>query len=414
MTSAAPSERFSGFFIRLSAAGNRFLAAVSGDFSEAKAYARRAERSPRTAQNSFFPVPQDLQAVFHLKRMQDLQKRAALLKKTADYEACLRRDEGAALSAREKSFDGLMLIRLGEDAGSSGQAAVEKTPVATPPSAKSAGGGAPGFSCDFFNKDGSFADLCGNAACCAAFFGREIGRFNGPSFSFSFAGSDLRGDFDENGQIWLSVPKPPPPESRLFVFQEKEYCFDFVRPGVPHGVLKCDGSLVKNPSKFHRLLPLAKAFRENGNGKEGANVTFFHYEKEEAKQVSQAGAKESRASRRLKKRSGGSAGEDAFPPGGGRKPGERIEAATYERGVENWTGACGTGALAAALSFEKARKSASLQTARGETKAAGFLEARRDSEDGPDILTVKMPGGALKVRLSPRFQLSSPAKHGWE
>ena len=497
MTSAGPSER-SGFFVRLSAAGNRFLAAVSGDLLEAKAYARRAENGDP----NLFPVPKDLQGVFHLKRMQDQTERAAFLKKTANYEAAVRRDEGCALSesAREKplrldsvpdrigagklanreseyagasgsgksganpetrSFDGLMLIRLSKDTGLPGGAApppsaedsraadsrtadsrtadsraadsraadsrTADTSAGAASGALASAGAAGNISCDFFNKDGSFADLCGNAACCAVFFGKEIGVFDGPCFSFSFADSFLKGDFDKNRNIWLSVPRPAAAQRRRFVFQEKEYEYDFVRAGVPHGVLNFDAPL--NPSRLNRLLPLAKALRENGNGEEGMNVTFFHYEKERADPRSKdSGArKKNRASFNAEQQDGKikeSALRQNLSRGGGEgRSGENkqrqeisIAAATYERGVEDWTGACGTGALAAALSFEKARtvKAAALQASKSKTKAAGSQEACKGPAHWTEILTVNMPGGALKVRLPPCLQLSSPAQYGWE
>ena len=30
------------------------------------------------------------------------------------------------------------------------------------------------FSCDFYNKDGSRAEMCGNAACCMSFYARSM------------------------------------------------------------------------------------------------------------------------------------------------------------------------------------------------------------------------------------------------
>lgn len=192
------------------------------------------------------------------------------------------------------------------------------------------------FQWDFYNADGSHAEMCGNAARCAALYHRE--RMGGQeSCSFRTAAGLIQARILEPGIVEIRLPTLP--EEGRFIelpYRGKSQEYFFVNTGVPHVVVEGDPDA-----------ELAKALRRSPPlGPSGANVTFFSE----------------------------------------TTPGE-VEAVTFERGVENFTLACGTGAVAAgAFSLLK----------------NPLLK----------VHNVEMPGGSLRVEWkSPREPvLSGPAQ----
>ena len=277
----------------MSSAGNTFLIAD-----------RRSKLSNFANQNTV-PIPEDLQEVFLLANKSPQERKGFLTKLQSFYK-------------NSKTFDGLVVIQTSHKYS---------------------------FACDFFNRDGSTAEMCGNAACCMARYGKETGGFSQASFSFPFGKTLLNGECDKNNQYWIQMNTPPPPLFNLpFSFQKKIYKYALICPGVPHGVLKW-----KPPLQPEKLLPLARELRhKNLKDKNGMNISFYYIEKE-----------------------------------------THLKALTYERGVENFTQACGTGAIATALAFAK-------------TQQTSFKK-----------VTVQMPGGKLTVKFHPALKLSSPAQWGW-
>ena len=153
------------------------------------------------------------------------------------------------------------------------------------------------FQWDFYNSDGSHAEMCGNAARCAAlYFNQKSG---GPAeVSFLTPAGLIKARILEPQLVEVLMPELQ--EDGKFVsihFQKKPSEFFFVNTGVPH--------LVVEEEPNEELAQILRRAPELGEA--GANVTFFT-------EVT---------------------------------PGE-VEAITYERGVENFTLACGTGAVAAA------------------------------------------------------------------
>ena len=281
----------------MSAAGNRFLIAGKID-----PWSVKPLPTPPLA------IPMEFQGVFHLKK-KHLKERRKILKQLSVF------DEGS------KKWDGLVLVQTSKISGRSR------------------------VFCDFFNRDGSFADMCGNAACCIALYGKEMGGGSGHSFSFRFEKSLLRGE-EKSGRLWIPMPRPKALFKKSFSFKKTLYKYTFVQVGVPHGVLKWQSSF-----RQEDLLPIAKKLRfKNSKNASGMNVSFYRVE--------------------------------------GLR---RLSALTYERGVENFTQACGTGALATAFVFAEQEK-----------KNSSFKK-----------VTVQMPGGCLQVQLRPELKLSSPAKWGW-
>jgi len=181
------------------------------------------------------------------------------------------------------------------------------------------------FKWDFYNSDGSYAEMCGNAARCAAlYYHNKVAPEKKIKFE-SITGIIETEILNLDDQI-IQVLMPKITEQDLIktvVLNEKSIKGFFVNTGVPHFVLQ--------------LTPdyeLAKKIRSADEFKEtGTNVTFV--EEDEA---------------------------------------DYISAVTFERGVENFTLSCGTGAVAAAA-FHKIR-----------------------FPDQADVL-VEMPGGVLSVNL---------------
>lgn len=184
------------------------------------------------------------------------------------------------------------------------------------------------FNWDFYNNDGSSAEMCGNAARCAARYVAD--RLGIPSSRVKFktgAGLVITEKLAD-GRIRVVMP---PIQVNNEHFELKTHTgasenFFFVNTGVPHLVQK-----IHEMSDTKNLKEMAQEVRFHADlGKPGSNVTFYVE----------------------------------------KSPGA-IEAVTYERGVEDYTLACGTGAVAAA---------------KAHATEANLSEVK-----------VKMPGGLLEV-----------------
>ena len=201
------------------------------------------------------------------------------------------------------------------------------------------------FECDFYNRDGSRPRMCGNLSCCLALYARETGLAREESFYFKVGPEKVKA-FKQFKENWVEVRPPLPVKTGFFEnFAGASITYSFVSPGVPHGVVER-----KEPPDPSFLRPLALYLRHKNpvRPEEGMNVSFFSVQKN-----------------------------------------QDLRAVTFERGVEDWTPACGTGALAVALAFSKKYPTAV-----------------------KNIISVKMPGGTLKAQLRPSLALFSPARRG--
>lgn len=191
--------------------------------------------------------------------------------------------------------------------------------------------GSPGFDFDwdFYNSDGSTAEMCGNAARCAArFCGESLLAMEDGRFRFKTGAGLVTTEALGDAKIRVKMPEARflQKEISLKTKSSSVEKFALVNTGVPHLVQKIHDML-----DVTSLKDMAREARSHHDLQPaGANVTFF------AEQ---------------------SAGT--------------IKAVTFERGVEDYTLACGTGAVAAALVY-----------------SAGS----RDME-----VEVQMPGGTLQV-----------------
>lgn len=147
------------------------------------------------------------------------------------------------------------------------------------------------FRMRFYNPDGTEADLCGNGARCVAAFARDIGAVKGTTMRFETAAGFV--DAEIIGEQIVKIAMPPP----------HDFGRDFVVSGVPHKIIPVDNLSKADVVGEGRRIRLSEAFAPDGT-----NVDFVTW----------------------------------------RAP-HRLQIRTYERGVEAETGACGTGAVAAAV-----------------------------------------------------------------
>jgi diaminopimelate epimerase len=198
------------------------------------------------------------------------------------------------------------------------------------------------FDWDFYNSDGSTAEMCGNAARCAARFCYE--RLSDKTqFKFKTGAGLVTATLQDNGEVSVVMPQAQwiKKDIEILSMDGAKEKFSLVNTGVPHLVQK-----IKNLDQVSELLDMAREMRSHPTlAPSGANVTFYS--------------------------------ED--------KSGE-IKAVTYERGVEDYTLACGTGAVAAAMVY---------------ADVTGLHDVK-----------VAMPGGSMRVEFSkddPHPLMTGPA-----
>ncbi len=169
------------------------------------------------------------------------------------------------------------------------------------------------FRLHFHNSDGSRAALCGNGLRCICRFAFEKG-LAGPHMTVQTDAGILWGARLDAETYRVQLPRPQNPTG------------DLVTVGVPHV-----GVRLESPDLFQRerLLPLARQLRQTRN----ANIDFYAV-----------------------------TGENS------------LELLTYERGVEAFTAACGTGSAAVALLHLQGKAGA---------------------------VSVRSPGGTLYIEVSP-------------
>jgi diaminopimelate epimerase len=169
------------------------------------------------------------------------------------------------------------------------------------------------FSWRFYNADGSVAEMCGNGARCAARFAC-LNKIAGPKMTFETLAGIIEAEvLQESDDVRLRMTSPF--DFRLdlkLILDGGERDVFFVNTGVPHAVVFVDDDEIPvkewgREVRFHPLFQPA-----------GTNANFVRFLKNGALQVR-----------------------------------------TYERGVEDETMACGTGAVASALIAAALGKTAS-------------------------------------------------------
>jgi len=189
---------------------------------------------------------------------------------------------------------------------------------------------------DFYNSDGSVAEMCGNAARCAGQFCMDELKFTKKIVRFQTLSGLVTCERKSSQQFMVGMPLVKIENEQITLKSgTEEKKFFWVQTGVPHIVLEKEKSFFEDikTEKRRALKSWAQAYRKQPSlGSAGANVTLVC------------------------------------------KNGNEKWAVTFERGVEDFTQACGTGAVAAAAYFEKIKSE--------------------------KIHKIKMPGGELQVDLS--------------
>ncbi len=158
------------------------------------------------------------------------------------------------------------------------------------------------FTMRIFNSDGSEAEMCGNGSRCAARFAAAQG-ITGREMKFrTLAGIIEAKLFEDGAAIKLTDPTGMKNDIPVNI-KGMEYIMQFINTGVPHAVLFTDDVESVSVKMFGSAIRYHETFKPAGT-----NVNFV--------QVIDKGT---------------------------------IRVRTYERGVEDETLACGTGATASAL-----------------------------------------------------------------
>lgn len=193
----------------------------------------------------------------------------------------------------------------------------------------------------FYNADASVAEMCGNAARCAAIFIKKYYKEKRDEFTLKTKAGIIA--LKVNGKnINVLMPKVDLKTDNLSLDIDKKTKVNlkFINSGVPHLVYLLENKKVNlNKSKEW----IAKARKDTTFSEKGSNVTIYSL-----------------------------VGKN------------HIRAVTFERGVEDFTLACGTGAVAAAMAYA-------------------------NNKVGKKI-KVDMPGGKLMVKTANRPILIGEAK----
>ncbi|MFO7783548.1 MAG: diaminopimelate epimerase [Thermodesulfobacteriota bacterium] len=212
------------------------------------------------------------------------------------------------------------------------------------------------FSWRFFNADGGEAEMCGNGGRCVARFAHLNG----------IAGKEMTFE-TQSGPIWaevrgrvVTVLMPQPSEIDLDIdlpAGEGWKSADFVNTGVPHVVLRVEDLVHCPVVELGRMIRNHALFAPNGTNADFIRVT----------------------------------GPDS------------LEIRTYERGVEDETLACGTGAMAAAL--VSARRGLVASPARVKTRSGEeiLIHFEKKEEEGT-FSRVRLEGSTsivYRARLDP-------------
>lgn len=190
---------------------------------------------------------------------------------------------------------------------------------------------------DFFNSDGSAADMCGNGArCFARYVQRATGRNN--DFTFETAAGNIAASF-QGERVTVNLTRPKDLKlSQSVPLSTGATTIHSLNTGVPHAVL-----FVPDADKA-MVMQLGPEIRRHVHfGPRGTNVNF----------VQVLGS-------------------------------NHIRVRTFERGVEGETLACGTGVCAAAMISSRVHKFTSpvkVQVQGGDTLEVSFTEHNGEFDD---------------------------------
>ncbi len=201
------------------------------------------------------------------------------------------------------------------------------------------------FRWQFYNSDGSIPEMCGNGARCAARYAYRAG-IAGEKMRFETVAGIIEAEICAGEEVCLRMTEPFNLKNDIILFiggQERQA--DFINTGVPHTVIFVE--------------------EDNAPVKEWGREVRFHHE---------------------------------FEPDGTNanfvtiKGKNEILARTYERGVEDETRACGTGAVASAIIASIKKKCESPVTVI--TSGGDRLTIAFELKDGGGVENVLLTGPA--------------------
>lgn len=192
------------------------------------------------------------------------------------------------------------------------------------------------FRMNFYNSDGSMAEMCGNGARCVARYAYENKIAGERMLIETVSGNIYAWRIDKRTyKVKLNNPTLIYLENKINI-DDTEFDYSYIElgnPGLPHVVIKYKGL---NNTDNCDILELARKIRENKRFVKGSNVSFYDI-------ISGTSIKI----------------EDGYLEDSVHRDHDIIDNSvvirTYERGVENFTLACGTaaGAAAAVISLKK-------------------------------------------------------------
>jgi diaminopimelate epimerase len=196
----------------------------------------------------------------------------------------------------------------------------------------------------FFNSDGSKAEMCGNGARCAARFAHVTG-IAGSTLSFETEAGVLSAQINEDR---VKVKMPDPSDLKLaypLKLSNRSLEISSINTGVPHAVVMVEQVADVDVVTLGREIRLHQTFAPAGT-----NANFVQ-----------------------------------------RSKGNAIEIRTYERGVEDETLACGTGAIAGAIiSASRFKMNSPVDV---KTRSGEYLTIYFSAKDG-QFDDIYMEGGA--------------------
>jgi diaminopimelate epimerase len=200
------------------------------------------------------------------------------------------------------------------------------------------------FSWDFYNADGSVAEMCGNGARCAARFAYRH-KIAGRRMKFETLAGVIEAEIcDSDDVVKVKMTRPFDFKIELSLrLDDNEYPVAYVNTGVPHAVIFVDKEEVP-VKKWGRKVRFHELFEPKGT-----NANFVCV-----------------------------------------KGTNKLKVRTYERGVEDETMACGTGAVAAAL-FASMHKEMD-SPIEVETSGGDMLKVFFNLQDGPVADDVYLQG----------------------
>jgi diaminopimelate epimerase len=187
------------------------------------------------------------------------------------------------------------------------------------------------FQWQFYNGDGSRAEMCGNGARCAARFA-YVNKIAPATMRFQTTAGEIKAQVLDQSGATVKIRLTAPEDLRLQIplaIGGSEQVLHFINTGVPHTVLLVGDATEVPVADWGRTIRFHELFQPAGT-----NANFV--------QVHDSGS---------------------------------IKVRTYERGVEDETMACGTGAVASALItalLDRAKPPVSVITSGGEQLTIHF------------------------------------------